>query len=84
MRPIWKDLKVDLEQSFSYYVSHPTKGETPARYTDAYNKMAYGVIDHVLIGPRSKLVAVKGGLIEMDKANPLSDHKPVWAELAVK
>jgi endonuclease/exonuclease/phosphatase family metal-dependent hydrolase len=37
------------------------------------------VIDHILINKKSRLHAVKGGIIEMKK--PLSDHKPVWAEL---
>jgi hypothetical protein len=40
------------------------------------------VIDHILIGPKSKFVATEGGIIELEK--PLSDHKPVWAALEIK
>jgi len=37
------------------------------------------VIDHILYNTSSGAKAVDGGIIEMEK--PLSDHKPVWAEI---
>jgi endonuclease/exonuclease/phosphatase family metal-dependent hydrolase len=67
MRPTWTDLKFDIEQHFTLDTN------------DRNSLKLYGVIDHILIGPKSKLKAVRGGIIELDK--PLSDHKPVWAEL---
>jgi len=70
MRPAWKDLKLDVDKHYTYSLHKP----------GPHNIAKYGVIDHVLIGPKSRLRAVKGGMIEMKK--PLSDHKPVWAELA--
>ncbi len=39
------------------------------------------VIDHVMFNT-SKIDVVGGEIIEMEK--PLSDHKPIWAELVVK
>jgi maltose 6'-phosphate phosphatase len=39
------------------------------------------VIDHIMFNT-SKIDVVEGEIIEMEK--PLSDHKPVWAELVVK
>ena len=67
MRPTWTDLKFDVEQHFTLDT------------TDRNSLKLYGVIDHILIGPKSKLKASRGGIIELEK--PLSDHKPVWAEL---
>jgi len=67
MRPTWLDLKFDVQQHFTLDTN------------DRNSLKLYGVIDHILIGPKSNLKAVRGGIIELDK--PLSDHKPVWAEL---
>lgn len=39
------------------------------------------VIDHIMYSPQ-KVMAIEGGIIEMDK--PMSDHKPVWAVLQLK
>ena len=38
-----------------------------------------GVIDHILYNRPSGARAKEGGIIEL--AKPLSDHKPVWAEI---
>lgn len=69
MRPTWKDLGIDVDRQFTHDPRDPASLEL------------YGVIDHVLVGPRSRLEAVDGGIIELDP--PLSDHKPVWAALRV-
>ena len=65
MRPTWKDLKIDLSQNFSYNALAPEKQA--------------GVIDHIFYKVSSGARAKDGGIIELKK--PLSDHKPVWAEL---
>ena len=65
MRPTWKDLKIDLSQ---YSTS-----------TGCKSKKNPGVIDHILYNISSKGHAADGGIIELEK--PLSDHKPVWAEI---
>ena len=41
-------------------------------------KKNHGVIDHIFYSAKSKMT--EGGIIELKKA--LSDHKPVWAEIA--
>lgn len=69
MCPTWVDLKFDVEQHFTLDT------------TDRNSLKLYGVIDHILIGSKSKLKATRGGIIELEK--PLSDHKPVWAELEI-
>jgi hypothetical protein len=38
-----------------------------------------GVIDHILFNTSSGAKANEGGIIELKK--PLSDHKPIWAEI---
>ncbi len=67
MRPTWKDLEIDLSGQFTYNALDP----------DWRN---HGVIDHILYNTLSGARAVDGGVIELKK--PLSDHKPVWAEIA--
>ena len=65
MRPTWKDLKIELSQQFSYNAFAPEKQA--------------GVIDHIFYKVSSGARVTDGGIIELRK--PLSDHKPVWAEL---
>ena len=62
----WKQLGIDV-----------TKRNTHNAFK-AEDEGSGKVIDHIMY-PSKKLVAIKGGIIEMGK--PLSDHKPVWAEL---
>ncbi|MDH3604512.1 MAG: hypothetical protein OEU26_33310, partial [Candidatus Tectomicrobia bacterium] len=38
-----------------------------------------GVIDHILYNTASGAKATDGAIIEL--AKPLSDHKPIWAEI---
>ncbi|MDF1862403.1 MAG: endonuclease/exonuclease/phosphatase family protein [Verrucomicrobiales bacterium] len=65
-RSTWADLEIDLSKEYTYNALDPQKN--------------LGVIDHIFYntsaGPRS----TDGGIIELDK--PLSDHKPIWAEIA--
>ena len=42
-------------------------------------KKNHGVIDHIFYSTRSSARVTDGGIIELNK--PLSDHKPVWAEI---
>ena len=65
-RPTWNDLTIDLSREFTYNAQDP--------------KNRLGVIDHILYNHLSGAHAKEGGIIELDK--PLSDHKPVWAEIA--
>ena len=65
MRATWKDLKIDLAKEFTWNALAPEKNE--------------GVIDHIFYNLSSRAKATDGGIIELEK--PLSDHKPVWAEL---
>ncbi|MDB4438157.1 endonuclease/exonuclease/phosphatase family protein [bacterium] len=65
MRPIWKDLKIDLSKQFTWNALAPEKKGR--------------VIDHIFYKLSSSANATEGGIIELKK--PLSDHKPVWAEL---
>ena len=65
-RPTWNDLTIDLSKEFTYNAQDP--------------KNQLGVIDHILYNNLSGAHAKQGGIIELDK--PLSDHKPVWAEIA--
>jgi len=62
----WKDLKIDVSQEFTYNAQNP--------------KTNHGVIDHILYNTASGAKATDGGIIELEK--PLSDHKPIWAEIA--
>ena len=66
MRPTWKDLRIDLSKHFTWNALAPEKNA--------------GVIDHIFYNLSSRAKATDGGIIELEK--PLSDHKPVWAELA--
>ena len=65
-RPTWKDLQIDVSKEFTYNAQNPKKN--------------LGVIDHILYSNLSGAQATDGGIIELEK--PLSDHKPVWAEIA--
>ena len=65
-KPSWKDLKIDVSKEFTYNALDPK-----------YNS---GVIDHILYSNFQDTKVIDGGIIELKK--PLSDHKPVWAELA--
>ena len=65
-RPTWNDLKIDVSKEFTYNAQNPEKN--------------LGVIDHILYNNDSGAQAIDGGIIELEK--PLSDHKPIWAEIA--
>ncbi len=65
MRPTWEDLKIDVSKEFTYNALDPKKNQ--------------GVIDHIFYSTRSSARVTDGGIIELNK--PLSDHKPVWAEI---
>ncbi|PHS10655.1 MAG: hypothetical protein COA78_10865 [Blastopirellula sp.] len=65
MRPTWKDLKIDLSTQFTYNALNP--------------KNSVGVIDHIFYNTSSGAKATDGSIIELEK--PLSDHKPIWAEI---
>ena len=64
-KPTWGDLGIDVSEAFTYNAQDPKKN--------------LGVIDHILCNKAACAVATAGGIIELEK--PLSDHKPVWAEL---
>jgi len=66
MRATWEDLKIDVSKEFTYNALDPKKN--------------HGVIDHIFYSTKSKAEVTAGGIIELKKA--LSDHKPVWAEIA--
>jgi len=61
----WKDLKIDISQAFTYNAQNPKKN--------------LGVIDHIFYNTSAGARATDGGIIEQEK--PLSDHKPIWAEI---
>ncbi len=65
----WKELGIDVMKRNSH---NAFKAE---------DEGSGKVIDHIIYNP-GKLTAIKGQIIEMEK--PLSDHKPVWAELQLK
>jgi maltose 6'-phosphate phosphatase len=65
-RPTWNDLKIDVSKEFTYNAQAP--------------KNNLGVIDHILYNNISGAKATEGGIIELEKS--LSDHKPIWAEIA--
>lgn len=64
-KPTWTDLKIEVAREFTYNAQDP--------------KTNLGVIDHILYNHRSGAEATDGGIIELKK--PLSDHKPIWAEI---
>ena len=66
MWAIWEDLKIDVSKEFTYNALDPKKND--------------GVIDHIFYSTKSNAEVTEGGIIELKKA--LSDHKPVWAEIA--
>ena len=64
-RPTWNDLQMDVSKEFTYNAQDPKKN--------------LGVIDHILFNTSAGAHASNGGIIELNK--PLSDHKPIWAEI---
>ena len=66
MRATWGDLKIDVSKEFTYNALDSKKN--------------HGVIDHIFYCTKFKAEVTEGGIIELEK--PLSDHKPVWAEIA--
>ena len=66
LRPTWKDLKIDISKEFTYNALKPEQSNI-------------GVIDHIFYNTGSRASTRDGGIIELNK--PLSDHKPVWAEI---
>ena len=64
-RPTWNDLKIDVSKEFTYNAQNPEKN--------------LGVIDHILYKNLSGARATDGGIIELEQ--PLSDHKPIWAQI---
>ena len=66
-RPTWKDLKIDVSKEFTYNALEPEPQNS-------------GVIDHIFYQGLPGAKVTDGGIIELKK--PLSDHKPVWAEIA--
>jgi len=67
LRPTWEDLKIDVSKEFTYNALKPEQPNL-------------GVIDHIFYNAASRARTRDGGIIELKK--PLSDHKPVWAEIA--
>ncbi len=65
MKPTWKDLSIDLSKEFTWNAFMKGSKE--------------GVIDHIMYNVSSGAKSSSGGVIELKK--PLSDHKPVWAEI---
>ena len=66
MRATWEDLKIDFSKEFTYNALKPKQPNL-------------GVIDHIFYNTKSRANVKEGGIIELQK--PLSDHKPVWAEI---
>jgi endonuclease/exonuclease/phosphatase family metal-dependent hydrolase len=66
-RVTWKDLKIDVSKEFTYNALKPEQPNA-------------GVIDHIFYNTGSKAITKSGGIIELKK--PLSDHKPVWADIS--
>ena len=64
-RPTWKDLQIDVTKEFTYNAQNPEKN--------------LGVIDHIFFNTLAGARATDGGIIELE--TPLSDHKPIWAEI---
>ena len=67
LRPTWKDLQIDVSKEFTYNALKPEQPNS-------------GVIDHIFYQGLPGVKVTDGGIIELKK--PLSDHKPVWAEIA--
>ncbi|MBT7923103.1 MAG: endonuclease/exonuclease/phosphatase family protein [Opitutae bacterium] len=65
-RATWEDLKIDTSKEFTYNALKPEQPNL-------------GVIDHIFYNTGSRGSTKEGGIIELK--NPLSDHKPVWAEI---
>jgi len=65
MRPIWQDIDIDPSGKYTYNALDFRKN--------------HGVIDHIFFNMPSGACVTDGGIIELKK--PLSDHKPVWAEI---
>jgi maltose 6'-phosphate phosphatase len=61
----WKGLGIDVSKEYSYNAFDPKKN--------------LGVIDHIFYTKVPGAEVTDGGIIELKK--PLSDHKPVWAEI---
>lgn len=66
MRMTWKDLDLNVTQLNTYNALKPENNG--------------GVIDHIFYNTTSGGKTTDGSIIELDK--PLSDHKPIWAEIA--
>lgn len=64
-RPTWDDLEIDVSREFTYNAQDPKKN--------------LGVIDHILYNNSAGAKVTDGGIIELEK--PLSDHKPIWAQI---
>lgn len=67
MQATWIDLGVDLKNLRTGNSFDPNDN--------------WGVIDHIFYNRESGMKAVAGGIVDLPK--PLSDHKPVWAELTM-
>ncbi len=65
LKPIWKDLTIDLSKESTFLHNKPDRH--------------LGVIDHIFYNTSSGAKANEGEIIELKK--PLSDHKPIWAEI---
>jgi maltose 6'-phosphate phosphatase len=63
--PTWNDLKIDVSREFTYNAQDPQKN--------------LGVIDHILFNTSAGAKVTDGSIIELEK--PLSDHKPIWAQI---
>ena len=61
----WEDLKIDTSKEYTYNALDPKKN--------------LGVIGHIFSNTSANPKTSDGGIIELKK--PLSDHKPVWAEI---
>ena len=66
LRPTWRDLPIDLDSEFSLCPLTPTSPD---------NRL----IDHIYYDIASGATATDGRVLE--RAQPLSDHKPVWAAI---
>ena len=65
-RSMWHLLDIDTTLLFTHNAMNP--------------KQRTGVIDHFFVRSGGGLSIVAGGMVELDV--PLSDHKPIWTELA--
>lgn len=65
MQLTWTDLAMDVASRYTYNALKP--------------EINGGVIDHIFYNTASGGKATAGDIIEREK--PLSDHKPVWAEI---